>query len=124
MALTDLQRVRYKTSLDTALLPDEIITDFIDEHTDPVSDEWDFENTLADVFDYLAAKTGNSQGVSSFTRGPTTVMLKQSYLDRAAYWRKEAGVIEGIVEETLERADFNSQDDDSPEYDTDTDTEF
>jgi hypothetical protein len=107
MALDPVQKVRDKTSQDTTVLPDSKIQDYIDENTD-TSGNWDFNLTVADILDYLASLFDNSVSVTKWTRGPTSVEMSQSLIDRAAYYRALAGVgVTKIVMGELERKDYD-----------------
>lgn len=118
MALTPLQRIRYKTTLDQTLLPDSVILDLILANTDLYTNVWDFFATLADAFDYMAAAlTTAAQGagvVKSYTVGTTAVTYASTFSDAALYWRNRAGIGGGtITQRTITRADYPTTADDT-----------
>jgi hypothetical protein len=107
MALTAIQLVRNKTTQSSTLVPDSVITDYIALNTD-TSGLWDFNLTVADILDYMASVMDNSVSVEEWTRGPTTVRLKESLIDRAAYYRGLAGQgVAKIVMGELVRNDYD-----------------
>jgi hypothetical protein len=103
--LTDVQLVRYKTTLSTSLITDATINDLIEANTD-AQGLWAFENTVADVFDYLAARTGDSVDIKRMQRGPFMVELTTSYSQRAEQWRAKADLTAGIRTAPLVRDDW------------------
>jgi hypothetical protein len=95
MSLTPIQRVRYKTTLNETLLPDQVITDLIELNT--VDGVWNFEATVADCYDYMAASMAGDPSamignVKSVTIGVTSVTYATTYADLANWWRNQAGL--------------------------------
>lgn len=106
MALTPVLRVRYKTSRNETLLPDGVIEDFIAQNT--ADGVWNFELTVADVFDYLASES-NGETLKSWSRGNTSETYSQTFTDAAAYWRGLGGGGGArIVVGHLTRADYDA----------------
>jgi hypothetical protein len=104
MPLTDLLRVRYKTTLNETLLPDAIINDFIAEYTSDGT--VDLNAAIADSFDYMAAATGDGYDVKSWTRGQTSMQFSTTLRESAAYYRGLSDSGPGIEQRTLSRADY------------------
>lgn len=81
--MDDLTRIRYKTTSNTAALPDAIIQAFLNDHT---NEENAWMLALADCLEYLARD--NVYG--SYSRGG--ISYSQPLLrEQAIYWRMKAG---------------------------------
>jgi hypothetical protein len=110
--LSDIQRVRYKTTLNETLLTDQVIQDLIDENT--IDGVWNFEATVADVYDYLAASMSGDPSatvgvVKSVTVGVTSITYASTYTDLANWWRKQAGFGNArITQKSIVRGDYGA----------------
>lgn len=98
--------IRYKTTRDVELLPDDVLGDLIDINT--ANGEVNINLAIADVYDYLASGSPEAGTLSRWTRGPVSVELQTSYRSLADYYRTLGGTGRiGIEMGVLSRADYS-----------------
>src|SRR5881392_308350 len=96
--------VRHKTTLNETLVPDDIITEYIELNT--VDGIWDFNSTVADVLEYMIALSDGVVAIEE-QRGPSRVKYQQTLSDRLAYYRGLAGTFDVKIHQgELERKDY------------------
>lgn len=103
--MIDTQRIRYKTTLNETLLPDDVIANLITANS--TEGTLDLYGAVADAFEYMAAATGTGQDVKSYTRGQTSEVFSRTLRETAVYYRglsTNNGI--GVISKTIQRVDY------------------
>lgn len=106
LPLTNVQRVRSKTTYNEDLISDDEITSWLEENT--LQGIVNINLTIADIFDLMAAKTEEGGlNVKQWSRGSTSMTYASSYREAAGYYRSIGGSGTGrIVQGKITRYDW------------------